>query len=75
MAETPKPGGGFVFDFQLQRVESDDATEREKMIMRGLSGHIERIIQECDEAKREAEFPWEWVIVGLGVASALCAII
>lgn len=48
MKESPKPCGGFVFDFQLQRVGSDDATEREKLIMRGLSDHIERTIREAD---------------------------
>mgnify|MGYP001422060462 CR=1 FL=1 len=74
MTETPRPGGGFVFDFKLQRVESDDVTEREKLVMRGLSGHVERLIRDCGEAEKKTAFNWEWVIVGLGIAAALCAL-
>ena len=74
MTETPKPGGGCVFDFRLQRVESDGATEREKLVMRGLSDHIERVIRECDEEKKEPGFPCWWVIAGLALGAALYAL-
>jgi hypothetical protein len=74
MKETPKPDGGYVFDFQLQRLESDDATEREKLIMRGLSDHIERTIREADEEKSKTGFDVGWVLVGLALGAAIYAL-
>ena len=74
MTETPRPGGGCVFDFRLQREESDDATEREKLIMRGLSDRIESVIRDADDTKNEGGFDCGWVLVGLAVGAALYAL-